>query len=313
MNKDPEIILSGIPHEVHLAEGSNTALHKTATPMQPQVRNTLVNPDEEVEVVEVVKGVNPSQEEDARLTRGAATAAPEADRFLNLTTAQRYENWASKEGTPEPEGHAPLPVLPLTQVMSDLPSLDLPPPEINWTAAAGPTAPETPQSPEAHEPSTAIQEAAAQADTELSAVEVVAQVDEVAPEEVLSQAEAEVAPEEVTAQAEAEVAPEEVTAQAEAEVAPEEVTAQAEAEVAPEEVTAQAEASVPPAQVAAPPQFMEEMNFPARVVKLKIANDQVRGQIEKLEKPLLPAIPVQAPAAPKGKGKEAAAKPAKGH
>jgi hypothetical protein len=295
MNKDPEIILSGIPHEVHLAEGSNTALHKTATPMQPQVRNTLVNPEEVAEVVEVVKGVNASEEEDARLTRGAATAAPEADRFLNLTTAQRYENWASKEGTPEPEGHAPLPVLPLTQVMSDLPSLDLPPPEINWTAAAGPTAPETPQSPEAHEPSTAIQEAAAQADTE-----VVAQVDEVAPEEVLSQAEAE-------------VAPEEVTAQAEAEVAPEEVTAQAEAEVAPEEVTAQAEASVPPAQVAAPPQFMEEMNFPARVVKLKIANDQVRGQIEKLEKPLLPAIPVQAPAAPKGKGKEAAAKPAKGH
>jgi hypothetical protein len=80
----------------------------------------------------------------------------------------------------------------------------------------------------------------------------------------------------------------------------------------PQEAAAQADTSVVEAEVAAPAQFMEEMNFPARVVKLKMANDQVRGQIEKLEKPLFAPVPVEAPAA-KGKDKEPAKKPAKGH
>ena len=66
-------------------------------------------------------------------------------------------------------------------------------------------------------------------------------------------------------------------------------------------------------EAAAPAEFMAEMNFPARVVKLKIANDLIRGQIEKLEKPLFAPIPVAAPAPAKGKEKEAAKKPAKGH
>jgi phytoene dehydrogenase-like protein len=61
------------------------------------------------------------------------------------------------------------------------------------------------------------------------------------------------------------------------------------------------------------PEFMEEMNFPARVVKLKMANEKIRSQIEALEKPLFAPIVVSAPAAKaKGKGKEET-KPSKGH
>jgi hypothetical protein len=61
------------------------------------------------------------------------------------------------------------------------------------------------------------------------------------------------------------------------------------------------------------PVFMEEMNFPARVVKLKMANEKIRSQIEALEKPLFAPIVESAPAAKaKGKGKEET-KPSKGH
>ena len=58
--------------------------------------------------------------------------------------------------------------------------------------------------------------------------------------------------------------------------------------------------------------FMAEMNFPARVVKLKIANDKIRDQIETLEKPLFEPIVQAAPMA-KAKGKAETKKPAKGH
>jgi hypothetical protein len=57
---------------------------------------------------------------------------------------------------------------------------------------------------------------------------------------------------------------------------------------------------------------MEEMNFPARVVKLKIANEKIRSQIEILEKPLFAPIVESAPAA-KAKGKAETKKPSKGH
>jgi hypothetical protein len=57
---------------------------------------------------------------------------------------------------------------------------------------------------------------------------------------------------------------------------------------------------------------MAEMNFPARVVKLKIANDKIRDQIETLEKPLFEPIVQAAPMA-KAKGKAETKKPAKGH
>ena len=61
---------------------------------------------------------------------------------------------------------------------------------------------------------------------------------------------------------------------------------------------------------AAKPVHSEEMNFPARVVKLKLANEQIRIQIEKLEIPLFSPIAMTASVA---KGKPHAPAPAKGH
>lgn len=260
MTPEPEIITSGTPHEVHLAEGSNTAVHKTATALEPQIRNTLANPDETVEVMEVVKGVTHNQSEEERLAQLAqagskiekvrtASEAEKTEASVQVSTtngsqakdrfAQVPEGAEAAARTVNPEGSAEEQMahvqethaensasaanaaLPLNQVMSDLPSLDLNLPETPTTPAPPPVA----------------QETAKQADT-----------------------------------------------------------------------------SVPEVEVAARAEFMADMNFPARVVKLKIANDQIRGHIEKLEKPLFPPIAEEAPVAKdKGKEKEPAKKAAKGH
>lgn len=260
MTPEPEIITSGTPHEVHLAEGSNTAVHKTATALEPQIRNTLANPDETVEVMEVVKGVTHNQSEEERLAQLAqagskiekvrtASEAEKTEASVQVSTtngsqakdrfAQVPEGAEAAARTVNPEGSAEEEMahvqethagtsasaasaaLPLNQVMSDLPSLDLNLPETPITTAPTPVA----------------QETAKQADT-----------------------------------------------------------------------------SVPEVEVAARAEFMADMNFPARVVKLKIANDQIRGHIEKLEKPLFPPIAEEAPVAKdKGKEKEPAKKAAKGH
>ena len=230
MSAEQEIISSGTPHEVHLPEGSHTAIHKTAVPTAPQVRNTIVNPDEEVELVEIVQGVSKGPEVETRMAHGASEAN-QPPRMHNEESELLADHMVQDEGdAPQAQVHAPTLAPPLDQVMSELPSLEL---------GASP----------------------ATADLVLA-----------------------------PAAAEALELP----------TAP------------PQEPAAQADTSVVQAEVAAPAQFMEEMNFPARVVKLKMANDQVRGQIEKLEKPLFAPVPVEAPAA-KGKDKEPAKKPAKGH
>ncbi len=230
MTAEQEIISSGTPHEVHLPEGSHTAIHKTAVPTAPQVRNTIVNPDEEVELVEIVQGVSKSPEVETRMAHGAS-AADEPPRIHNEESDLVADHMVQDDdGAPEVQAHAPTLAPPLDQVMSELPSLELGASEATADLGLAPAAPEA-----LDLPTPPPQEAAAQADT-----------------------------------------------------------------------------SVVEAEVAAPAQFMEEMNFPARVVKLKMANDQVRGQIEKLEKPLFAPVPVEAPAA-KGKDKEPAKKPAKGH
>ncbi len=266
MTPEPEIITSGTPHEVHLAEGSNTAAHKTASALEPQIRNTLANPDETVEVMEVVKGVTHNQSEEERLAQLAqagskiekvrtASEAEKTEASVQVSTtngsqakdrfAQVPEGAEAAPRTVNPEGNAEEQMahvketqagssasaanaaLPLNQVMSDLPSLDL-----NLPETATPTTPATTPA-----PTPVAQETAKQADT-----------------------------------------------------------------------------SVPEVEVAARAEFMADMNFPARVVKLKIANDQIRGHIEKLEKPLFPPIAEEAPVAKdKGKEKEPAKKAAKGH
>ena len=230
MTQEPEIISSGNPHEVHLPEGSHTAVHKTAVPMEPQIRNTIANPDEEVELVEIVKGVSKSQDEEIRLAHDKAATGP-AERSHHEDEPEMADHLVSDLGASESEQQAPALAKPLSQVMDDLPSLDLPASQAAEGLDLAPTG----------------------------------------------------------------SVPEEFSTTA--------PTAQ--------EVVASVDTPVVPAVVAAPAQFMEEMNFPARVVNLKMANDQVRGQIEKLEKPLFPPVPVEAPASKKDK--EPAKKPAKGH
>ncbi len=258
MSDDQEIISSGTPHEVHLPEGSKTAVHKSATAMEPQIRNTAVNPDETVELVAVVQGVTHNQAEEARpghtvvkaeetkMAHAVAVdtetdtaklvhvdeAAQLPDHMVSGDDAAQAERTVSDHAAHAEHLSHPT-ALPLDQVLNDLPSLDLP-----------------------------------QHDADL--------VETSAPQPAAEEAGVEPEP------------------------------------VAQETVT-EADTSVEEVEVAAPAEFMAEMNFPARVVKLKIANDQIRGQIEKLEKPLFAPIPVAAPAPAKGKEKEAAKKPAKGH
>ncbi len=232
MTDDPEIISSGNPHEVHLPEGSHTAVHKTAVPMEPQVRQTIANPDEEVELIEIVQGVSKSKEEETRLAHGNPAADEAARTHHAQASAELPDRMVSDDGASDASNPAPSLAKPLDQVMSDLPSLDLP--ASDATSEPPPARPATePEEPGPTPPP--AQEAAAEADTSEKASEV-----------------------------------------------------------------------------ATAATYMEEMSFPARVVKLKIANDQIRGQIEKLEKPLFPPVPVEAPAA-KAKGKESDKKPAKGH
>ena len=231
MTEEQAIISSGTPHEVHLPEGSHTAVHKTATPMEPTIRNTIAKPDEEVELVEIVQGVSKSQEDETRMAHAAQQAAA-PDRVHHDEPTSEADRLVHDDDAHDESAQAPTTAQPLNQVMSDLPSLEL---------GASDTSPDTPMQ-AATLPTDAPALATPAAQEDAVAADTVVAVDEVAP----------------------------------------------------------------------PAQFMEEMNFPARVVKLKMANDQVRGQIEKLEKPLFAPVPVEAPAA-KGKDKEPAKKPAKGH
>lgn len=209
MSTEPEVFTSDTPHEVHLPEGSHTAVHKTANAMEPTIRHTEVNPDAEVELVTISQGVSVSKPDEI-------VAVKES----------------TKDDIPERSAHAPeesltdsTAAVPLSIPMSDLPSL------------------------------------------ELDASEAIPDKGPV------------------------------VTAAAE--------PGPASAEEGVLEEAPEAEAA---------PVYMEEMNFPARVVKLKIANDKIRHEIDGLEKPLFEPIVETAPVAKgKAKGKEEAKKPSKGH
>lgn len=204
MNEDSQIIMSNAPHEVHIPEGSHTAVHKTAQAQAPVVRNTDVDVHASVEHVSIAQGVSVSEE--LPVLKDRFVSAPETlppDHTVTLTEAA---------------------TLPDTFI-SDTP----PPAAVSATASASPAEDEP---------------VAAAKDVD---VESPSPAEEAAP--------------------------------------------------SPEE-----QASV-----------MAEMNFPARVVKLKIENDKIRNQIDSLEKPLFPPM-VEAEPASKGKDKDKAAKkPAKGH
>jgi len=211
MTKEPEVFSSQTPHEVHLAEGSHTAVHKTANPLEPQIRQTEVNPHEAEELIEIKQGVSVSTLPEAVVfSEGSPTAQPD------LTY---HEGDAAIDPTLPPPA-------PLEMLMTDLPSLDL-----NQVTELTPPA----------MPMESGESETVSAATETPAIE------------------------------------------------------NATAEPAPQ-------------------LYMEEMNFPARVVKLKIANDKIRDQIETLEKPLFAPIVETVPVAKaKGKGKAETAKPSKGH
>jgi len=209
MSTEPKVFTSDTPHEVHLPEGSHTAVHKTASAMEPTIRHTEVNPDAEVELVTISQGVSVSQTDEIVAVKESSKAdIPER-------IAQAPEEAAANSTA----------AVPLSIPMSDLPSLELVASEA--LQSKGPVV---------------------TASTESNPTAVEGSVSEEAPE---------------------------------------------------------AEAA---------PVYMEEMNFPARVVKLKIANDKIRHEIDGLEKPLFAPIVETAPVAKgKAKGKEEAKKPSKGH
>jgi hypothetical protein len=241
MTEEQEIISSGSPHEVHLAEGSNTALHKSAAATQPQIRNTLANPNEEVALVEIVQGVSHSVAD--------KTDAADVWAHDDAPAAER-EHLVSGEDGPSENVIQLAPVQPTQAV----PASDAPPLEV--------------------------------AHAEVPPVEV-------PPVEVPA---VEFQPMEIPSM---EVAPEDAT--------PLEVPLSAPAAQEALDLVDTNHASV---SNAAKPVHSEEMNFPARVVKLKLANEQIRIQIEKLEIPLFSPIAMTASVA---KGKPHAPAPAKGH
>lgn len=209
MSTEPEVFTSDTPHEVHLPEGSHTAVHKTANPMEPTIRHTEVNPDAEVELVTISQGVSVSQPD-------------EIVAFKESTKDEIPERNAHASEESQTDSAA---AVPLSIPMSDLPSLELVASEA--LEAKGPVV---------------------TASTESNPTAVDGGVSGEAPEAV------------------------------------------------------------------AAPVYMEEMNFPARVVKLKITNDKIRHEIDGLEKPLFEPIVETAPVAKgKAKGKEEAKKPSKGH
>jgi len=170
MSDDQEIISSGTPHEVHLAEGSNTAMHKTAVPMEPQVRNTMINPDEEVQVLEVVKGLSPHEEEETRMARAGAAADPASERTHHeAASSEMPDRMVSEDSAAATSHQGPALTQPLDQVMSDLPSLDLPASDAAADQFRASTIPE-----ESSAAAPAAQEAATAADTSEALAEVAA-------------------------------------------------------------------------------------------------------------------------------------------
>ena len=287
MSDEPEIFSSGTPHEVHLPEGSHTAVSKTATAMEPQIRKTAANHEETVEVMEVVKGMTHSQVEEERLAQLAqagskiekARVAPLAEGTATSERLAHAEGTESKDRFAQtPEGQEEAPRMAHAEVAA------------------------------AEEDKMAFVQDKTEAAQMAHAVDAGVQ-----PEHLVSE---DNAPTPNNAPSPALPLDQVMSDLPSLDLNLPDTAASPEPTPAAQETAPQTDTSLPEVEVAAPAEFMAEMNFPARVVKLKIANDQMRGQIEKLEKPLFAPIPVEAPAPAKAKGKEkkeADKKPAKGH
>ena len=287
MSDEPEIFSSGTPHEVHLPEGSHTAVSKTATAMEPQIRKTAANHEETVEVIEVVKGVTHNQVEEERLAQLAqagskiekARVAPLAEGTATSERLAHAEGTESKDRFAQtPEGQEEAPRMAHAEVAA------------------------------AEEDKMAFVQDKTEAAQMAHAVDAGVQ-----PEHLVSE---DNAPTPNNAPNTALPLDQVMSDLPSLDLNLPDTAAAPEPTPAAQETAPQTDTSLPEVEVAAPAGFMAEMNFPARVVKLKIANDQIRGQIEKLEKPLFAPIPVEAPAPAKAKGKEkkeADKKPAKGH
>ena len=287
MSDEPEIFSSGTAHEVHLPEGSHTAVSKTATAMEPQIRKTAANHEETVEVIEVVKGVTHNQVEEERLAQLAqagskiekARAAPLAQATVESATTAQEEGTATQDRFAQiPEGQEEAPRMAHAEVAA------------------------------AEEDKMAFVQDKTEAAQMAHAVDAGVQ-----PEHLVSE---DNAPTPNNAPNTALPLDQVMSDLPSLDLNVPDTAASPEPTPAAQETAPQTDTSLPEVEVAAPAEFMAEMNFPARVVKLKIANDQIRGQIDKLEKPLFAPIPVEAPAPAKAKGKEkkeADKKPAKGH
>ena len=282
MKQDSEIISSGTPHEVHMPEGGNNAVLKTASAMEPQIRTTIADPDAPVELIEIVAGVSKSDvQEDTVEHHAAPTEQPAApDRMVHEEAAELPDRLVQADAA-EASDH---------QVQVDVADTS----DRLVQADVAEASDRQVQVDVSEQPDHFVQDSASQAPDQLVSDDAPA-ADPGTP---------------VQAQPLTAVMSELPSLDLDVhDAAPETTPSPADA---PQEAPAQADTSGTPDDVATPGN-MEEMNFPARVVKLKIANDQIRGQIEKLEKPLFPPMAVEAPAPAKGKDKEPAKKPAKGH
>jgi len=391
MRKEPEIFSSLTPHEVHLAEGSHTALHKTANPMQPQIRRAEVKKDEAEEIITISDGVSVSKlPETLGLAPDASSEPPDV---LHQATEQAIEtNLATfdKSTVAESLGFASEATSESHDVLHQAvdEAIKTNTAQLGESTLSEPLGFASDATSESHD---VLHQAAEQAietntaqlgESTVSEALALAQDATSEPNDVLHQAAEEARETNITQFGESTVSeplglasdatsePHDVLHQAAEEAKetnlapfdestasePPEVLQQAAEEdidpnLAPPEpfemlmgespsldteqdtslaapqvtedfqepdtespVEPTLETDIAPLEPVAPV-FMEEMNFPARVVKLKVANDKIRSQIEALEKPLFAPIVVSAPAAKakgKGKGKEET-KPSKGH
>jgi len=351
MRKEPEIFSSLTPHEVHLAEGSHTAVHKTANPMQPQIRRAEVKTDEVEEIIVISDGVSVSKLPEALGLAPDASSEPTdvlhqaAEQAIETNTAQLGESTLS-----EPLGFASDATAESHDVLHQAAeqAIETNIAQLGESSLSEPLGFASDATSESHD---VLHQAAEQAietniaqlgESTLSEPLGFAPDATSEPPEVLQQAaeeftETNIAP---FGESTASEPPDALLQAAEEDLDPnlappepldmlmgespsldtDQDTSFAAPPVTDDFQDPDTESAVEPTLETdiAPlepvtPEFMEEMNFPARVVKLKMANEKIRSQIEALEKPLFAPIVVSAPAAKaKGKGKEET-KPSKGH